>query len=149
MSIIFGINFLDLVDARSSLRTKLEKEPYKGLLSYWKDYFAVLPADMGLFSGEAARQEFDRLIREAIVARYPNIDPAEFSRRGMVTFRDFEGLFADPSQKRDRANPRLLVTGTNPSTGRTELFSAIHTPLFPEADAIRISMSLPSSINPM
>jgi predicted acylesterase/phospholipase RssA len=148
MSIIFGINFLDLVGARSSLRAKFEKEPYKGLLSYWKDYFAILPADMGLFSGEAARQEFDRLIREAIVARYPNIDLAEFSRRGMVTFRDFEGLFADPSQKRDRANPRLLVTGTNLSTGRTELFSAIHTPLFPVADAIRISMSLPFIYKP-
>jgi len=148
LSIVFGPNFLDLVDTRVSLRRELAKQPYKGLLEQWKDYFTILPADMGLFSGEFARQEFDRLIQEAIVMRYPDIDPAEFQRRGMVTFRDFDGLFADPKQRRDRANPRLLVTGSNLATGRTEMFSALHTPSFPVADAIRISMSLPFIYKP-
>jgi hypothetical protein len=42
----------------------------------------------------------------------------------------------------------LLVCGANLSTGKTELFSRRHTPNFPVADAVRISMSLPLIYKP-
>jgi predicted acylesterase/phospholipase RssA len=41
-----------------------------------------------------------------------------------------------------------LLTGSNLATGRTEIFSAEHTPQFPVADAVRISMSLPFIYKP-
>jgi predicted acylesterase/phospholipase RssA len=43
--------------------------------------------------------------------------------------------------------PLLLVCGANLSYGRSVLFSLRHTPNFPIADAVRISMSLPIIIS--
>lgn len=44
---------------------------------------------------------------------------------------------------------KLVVTGSNMETGRTELFSVDHTPAMQVADAVRISMGLPLLFKPV
>jgi predicted acylesterase/phospholipase RssA len=116
-----------------------QKQPYKGLLEEHDKYVAYLSADMGLFSGKAARDEFDALIRKAIRTKYPDMPADELDRRPAITFKDLKDL----DFKLD-----LVLTGSNLATGRTELFSSRHTPAFPVADAVRISMSLPFVYKP-
>lgn len=113
------------------LTSKRAKQPFKVLSENWKEYVTFLGRDMGLFDGGAARQQFDALIRERMASVLP---PGARN----ITFAEHQRFF----QK------KLLVTGSNLATGRTELFSADATPDFPVADAIRISMSLPFIYKP-
>lgn len=103
--------------------------PFPQLIRDWAKYLVYLPRDMGLFSGEAARSEFDRLIREYYAKKTHSLPSAVKS----VTF----------SQHYQAFGKRLLLSGTNLRSGRTQLFSDKHTPDFPVADAVRISMGLP------
>jgi predicted acylesterase/phospholipase RssA len=100
------------------------------------EYLVFLSRDMGLFSGQAARNYFEGLITRAVAAKL-GTDPSR------ISWPDF--TFA---QMKDAGFRDLLVCGTNLSTGRSELFSWYHTPEFPVADAVRISMSLPMIYKP-
>lgn len=104
------------------------------IASDWEHYFAYLPKDMGLFSGQAARRLFDRLLAEAMA----KVRGGPSSAYRNVTFDEHLKWF----------KKRLLVTGTNLRSGVTQLFSAADTPHFPVADAVRISMSLPWVFKP-
>jgi len=110
--------------------------PFPKILANWKPYFTYLERDMGLFSGFAARDYFDGLIagRAAEVA---GGDPSKYRNLPFIVHQQ---IF-----KRE-----LLVCAANLSTGKTVLFSARkeHTPLFPVADAVRMSMSLPLIYKP-
>jgi predicted acylesterase/phospholipase RssA len=110
--------------------------PLDRLTQYWQPYFTYLERDMGLFSGYAARQYFDNLIATRAAA----VNGGDCSRYHNMLFREHRKIFGR----------ELLVCGANVSTGRTVLFSARpeHTPEFPVADAVRISMSLPLIYKP-
>lgn len=125
---------------QAELREQLSKPPGALLVSFLDQYLAYLGHDMGLFSGEAARDEFTSIIETAIKKKHPNMSESERKRHGAITFKDLESLFPD--------RPTLIVTGSNLATGRTELFSSETTPQFPVADAVRISMSLPFIYKP-
>jgi predicted acylesterase/phospholipase RssA len=89
---------------------------------------------VGLLSGEAARNYLDSLIRRQIEKLTGNKMP----KNSRIPFVLFKEIF-----KRD-----LLVCGSNLATGKTVLFSSLHTPYFPVADAVRISMGLPFVYKP-
>ncbi len=108
-----------------------KKPPFTLLEEHWKKYIAYMGRDMGLFSGQYAVDEFRRVLTWAI-ADYDGPEQPE------VTFEDHWNYF----------RKELIVTGTNLSTGRTQIFSRTETPKFPVADAIRISMSLPFFFKP-
>lgn len=128
-----------LAEFQRQARVNFAKPPADRLVSDYKQYIAFLGRDMGLFSGEAARDEFDRLIRLAIRKRYPNMPSSELESRRAIRFEDMSALF--PQR-------RLIVTGSNLSTGRTQVFSSTTTPRFPVPDAVRISMGLPFIYKP-
>jgi predicted acylesterase/phospholipase RssA len=113
------------------LKEKVSKPPFSLLLQYWPQYIAYMGRDMGVFAGCAARRLFDELIS----AQVPSGGTPPFRN---ITFDEHEKVF----------KKKLLVTGTNLTLGRTQLFSAEETPNFPVADAIRISMSLPFFYKP-
>lgn len=104
------------------------------ILRNFNYYFAYLPHDMGLFSGQAARMLFDSLLQKAAAKKNGGL-PSAYRN---LTFKDHSDIF----------KKRLLVTGTNLRSGKTQLFSPEDTPHFPVADAIRISMSLPLVFKP-
>ena len=110
------------------------------------EYLAYLDREMGLFSGAIARTYFDQLIKrrlaEALDRRLPSATPASLPDN--ITFETLRSLNED-FQLGFR---ELLVVGANISTGTSQLFSWLHTPRFPIADAIRISMSLPVIYKP-
>jgi NTE family protein len=118
-------------DAMRALSDKKDKVPFSLLLTHWPKYIAYMGRDMGLFDGCEARSLFDRLISE----RVPSAGAAPYRN---LTFREHRRAFGKV----------LLVTGTNLTTGRTQVFSSEETPDFPVADAIRISMSLPFIYKP-
>jgi NTE family protein len=98
-------------------------------------YMAYFGRDMGLFSGKAARDYFDMLTRREAVRASKS---TRYAKGPSLTFREHKLIF-----KMD-----LLVCGANLSTGRSVLFSWKHTPDFPVADAVRISMGLPIIYKP-
>jgi hypothetical protein len=114
--------------------SKIKTQPFKTLSENWPRYLTFMGRDMGLFNGSAARREWDRLLRE----RMASAVVAGGGRLRDVSFEQHNEFF----------HKRLLMTGSNLSTGRTELFSAETTPRFPVADAVRISMSLPFIYKP-
>ncbi|MBQ0850332.1 patatin-like phospholipase family protein [Streptomyces sp. BH-SS-21] len=118
----------DLLD----LESKRDKQPFKILAENWPVYLAFLGRDMGLFSGMAARRAWETLL----VTRMRGV--GHRPKSASVTFREHRKAFGK----------ELLMTGSNLSTGRTELFSAKYTPDFPVSDAVRISMSLPFIYKP-
>jgi predicted acylesterase/phospholipase RssA len=79
--------------------------------------------------------------------------PAKF-RRGehAISFKDMKKLMSPSTQRSgafgSRRCPDLILTGSNLSTGRTQIFSEATTPDFPVADAVRISMGLPIFFKP-
>ena len=110
---------------------QLEKEPDSSLLlmlDYLPQAFIYLFADLGLFHGKKARDIFDEEIANAMGQSGKN-----------VTFKQ---------HSEHKGFKKLVVTGTNLTTGKTVLFSADETPDFPVADAVRISMSLPFIFKP-
>jgi len=104
------------------------------LLASANYYFAYLPRDMGLFSGQAARILFDSLLAKAAAKRQHSL-PSAYAN---ITFQEHKEIF----------KKSLLVSGTNLRSGRTQLFSKKDTPHFPVADAVRISMGLPWVFKP-
>ena len=97
-------------------------------------YFAYLPNDMGLFSGQAARILFETKLQEAVAKRKGGL-PSSYRN---INFKEHWDIF----------HKELLFTGTNLRSGRTQLFSRKATPRFPVADAVRISMGLPWVFKP-
>jgi predicted acylesterase/phospholipase RssA len=98
-----------------------DEPPFDVLLRHWPRFVAYMGRDMGLFDGGVARATFDRLL----VDRMPQ--PGVSTPLRHVTFAEHYRFFGK----------KLLVTGTNLTTGRTQLFSADETPNFPVADAVR------------
>lgn len=99
------------------------------------EYLTYFDRDMGFCSGQIARTYFEDLISRRLRAVLGNKKAEAMSN---LTFANHKILF-----QRD-----LLVCGSNLSTGKTELFSWRHTPNFPVADAIRISMGFPIVYKP-
>jgi predicted acylesterase/phospholipase RssA len=123
--------------ARNFLAGLLQSQvaPVAALLRQLPEYLAFFHRDMGFFSGLAARTYFDNLIRRFAKAKQGIDLPSSAPSMPFIILKE---LF-----KKD-----LLVCGANLSTGKTVLFSAQHTPYFPVADAVRISMSLPLVYKP-
>jgi NTE family protein len=104
------------------------------LIDQARYYFAYWPRDMGFFSGQAARNLFERTLQLAAVSKQGGLS-LEYAN---MTFEQHWNIF----------RKRLLVTGTNLRSGKTQLFSRDDTPSFPVADAVRISMGLPWVFKP-
>ena len=124
-------------DLGRAIEEHKDKPPFDLLLRHWNLYLAYIGRDMGLFAGEYARDLFNRELVEAIRASGKPVPVDERDLRA-VTFEMHNWYF----------EKELLLTGTNLSTGRTQLFSHKTTPRFPVADAVRISMSLPFLYKP-
>jgi predicted acylesterase/phospholipase RssA len=125
-------------EAETNFASGFLKPPFATIVKNFQKYFTYLDRDMGLFSGQAARTYFDNLIAKQAdaIAGTGISDPAHHG----MTFEQHKAIFGK----------ELLVCGANFSTGKTVLFSPRpeHTPQFPVADAIRISMSLPLIFKP-
>ena len=110
--------------------------PVAALLRGLPQYLVYFDRDMGFFSGKAARDYFDLLLRMRAVQTTG--DTAFATARVSMPFRVHKQVFGI----------HLLLCGANLSTGKSVLFSWKHTPNFPVADAVRISMSLPLADKP-
>src|SRR4051794_2946083 len=110
--------------------------PLAALLRGLPQYLVYFDRDMGLFSGKAARDYFDGLLRKQAVLLTGNQTFARAS--ASMPFRIHKQVFGID----------LLLCGANLLTGKSVLFSWKHTPNFPVADAVRISMSLPVAYKP-
>jgi predicted acylesterase/phospholipase RssA len=119
----------------ASITDEKDLVPVSVLLRGLPEYLTFFDRDMGFFSGEAARNYLDSLIRRQIEKR---LGKKMSKNSPSIPFVVFKELF-----KRD-----LLVCGSNLATGKTVLFSSLHTPYFPVADAVRISMGLPFVYKP-
>lgn len=98
-------------------------------------YMANFIRHYGLASGIASQAFFEQAIgRKAAALRGGN-----WQRYRHLTF----------AQHREIFGVDLRLTGSNLSTGKTEIFSAQTSPYFPVAAAARISMSLPVVFKPM
>lgn len=115
------------VQSRRGLIGKLTADPGAYLLNLFSGY--------GFFSGCGLRRFFDELIARQAA----RILGGSWQSHRHMNFRDHRELFG----------VELALTGSNLSTGRSELFSARTSPLFPVADAARISMSLPFVYKPV
>ncbi|WP_405957282.1 patatin-like phospholipase family protein [Streptomyces phaeochromogenes] len=116
------------------------------LLASLPDYLTSLSLDMGVFSGEVARDRLARLITERIAG---NVDLATGSSRvgaavdgRTLTFAQLDSFCSA------KKYPLLRVTGSELCSLRTVIFSGRTTPNFPVADAVRISMGLPFVYKP-
>jgi predicted acylesterase/phospholipase RssA len=112
------------------------------LLSSLPQYLVFLDRDMGLFSGQAARDYFERLIWRRLIPKLGR-DAARRASNNL-TFLQFRTL----NETLKLGFRDLLVCGSNLSLGRSVLFSWKHTPNFPIADAVRISMGIPIAYKP-
>ncbi len=128
--------FVDVEQDLENEAANLLTPPFSTLVKDWQHYFTYLDRDMGFFSGLAARQYFDELI----ALRAVKLLGGQASLYRNMSFRDHKRIF----------EREFLVCGANLSTGKTVLFSPRdeHTPDFPVADAVRISMSLPVIYKP-
>ena len=102
---------------------------------------------MGFFSGLAARNYFDNLIANRCV-NVLGKDPAENWYYRKLSFSRHHEIFG--TGQPGALGKDLLVCGSNFSTGTTQPFSyrPEHTPDFPVADAVRISMGFPVVYKP-
>jgi predicted acylesterase/phospholipase RssA len=110
--------------------------PLAALLRGLPHYLIYFDRDMGFFSGKAARDYFDLLLRMRAVKLTG--DTRYGTAKATMPFRVHKQVFGID----------LLLCGANLSTGKSVLFSWKHTPNFPVADAVRISMSLPIAYKP-
>jgi predicted acylesterase/phospholipase RssA len=135
--LIEGLGLIS-ADVREWLKQHRQQPPLDLLLSdqFFSHYLAYLGRDMGLFHGAPARVLFDSLISQRILSVKHGKE--RVSNPTNVTFQEHYDLFGI----------KLVLTGTNLSTGATQLFSTTDTPDFPVADAVRISMSLPLLFKP-
>jgi NTE family protein len=117
-----------LVTAWPPLGAAFAKQPAAALASYWPRMVAYIFRDMGLFPGRAPRDVFEQEIQRAMGTS--------------------SGQFVTFAEHAKRFDKLPVLTGTNLSTGLTEVFSATTTPSFPVSDAVRISMGLPFIFKP-
>jgi predicted acylesterase/phospholipase RssA len=110
--------------------------PVAALLRGLPHYLVYFDRDMGFFSGKAARDYFDLLLRTQAVK--VTGDRTYATARASMPFGIHKRVFGTD----------LLLCGANLSTGKSVLFSWKHTPYFPVADAVRISMGLPLAYKP-
>ncbi len=99
--------------------------PTDKLMKYPLHYLNDIIADLGIFSGCAAREFIDRLL-------------VQKTNQANVTFRQHYELF----------RIKLVLAGANLERGTSEYFSKDTTPNMPVADAVRISMGLPFIFKP-
>ncbi|MEO1489322.1 MAG: patatin-like phospholipase family protein, partial [Pseudomonadota bacterium] len=105
--------------------------------AYPTQYMLNLIRQWGTFSGCASHNLFNELIARQAARRAGRSNKhAEYRN---LTFAQHYRLFGC----------RLVLTGSNFSTGKTGFFSAETTPNFPVAAAARISMGLPLIFKPM
>lgn len=107
--------------------------PLAVFMEHWPKMLTFSLRDMGFFPGLAPRTEFQHLLRDA-QGRLSNLaTPVPF-----MTFKQHYDIF----------KKHLVLTGSNLSTGKTQIFSAAATADFPVVDAVRISMGLPYVFKP-
>lgn len=99
-------------------------------------YMFNLVRHYGMFSGCAAQNLFNTLIAQQAARITGQGNPNRYLN---MTFAQHYRIF----------RVRLVLTGSNFSTGHTTFFSADTSPNFPVAAAARISMSLPLIMKPM
>lgn len=98
-------------------------------------YVANLLCDRGLFHGLGVRTFFEIHIGNAL--------GDALGKRHLVPGKlNFEQFF-------EITGVNLVVTGTNISRQRPAYFSALHTPMFPVAEAVAISMNIPVLFKPV
>lgn len=132
--------FLGFVDdyLDESAEQIIEKYPFMEIvLRKPKEYSLNLLYDRGIFPGFGVRQ-FLQYAARTFIPRLPNwhgglSDPAR------ITFRDFHEL----------TKTNLVVSGTNLSQRRSQLFSSANTPDFPVVEAIGISSCFPVAWKPV
>lgn len=121
---------------------------YPPLTTVWSDlrYLTYLIRDMGLFCGLAARNYFDNLIANRC-AKISGKDPSYYHN---LPFSEHHRGFGSPDGRTPGPGKDLMVCSANISIGKAVLFSCRpeHTPFFPVADAVRMSMSLPIVYKP-
>jgi predicted acylesterase/phospholipase RssA len=116
------------------------------LLDTLPDYLTSLSLDMGIFSGEAARDRLAQLIADRIGR---NVDLATGASRPGAAVDGRAVTFAQlDSYCTARKFPLLRVTSSELCSLRTVIFSGRTTPKFPVADAVRMSMGLPFVYKP-
>lgn len=103
------------------------------------EYLVYLDSDMGFFSGQAARNYFEGLIQRQLKSKLGKDAASKIQNLNFYQYKVLKKVLG----ARD-----LLVCGANLSSGSSVLFSWKHTPNFPIADAVRISMSLPIAYKP-
>lgn len=136
-SIGLTLNILGVSLKQSKEKSLIDARPFiDALLSGGRHYFAYLPRDMGLFSGERARNVFRALIYER--AHRGKKYRVLRAYNDLITFKQHFEIFGK----------ELVMTGTNLRTGSTVIFSKDETPEYPVADAVRISMGLPYLYKP-
>lgn len=103
-------------------------------------FFGNLIGERGLFVGLKARSYFASLIEKYL---FPALESEEYplpeTPPGELTFRQFYDL----------TGVDLVLTGTNITRHSTLYFSVYHTPDFPVAEAVQISMTLPVAFKPV
>lgn len=108
-------------------------------------YLTSLSHEMGIFSGEAARDRFAALIAD----RMAGVDLSSASSRPGARVNGRSVTFAQLDRFASAHKyPLLRVTGSELCALRTVIFSGATTPNFPVADAVRISMGLPFVYKP-
>jgi predicted acylesterase/phospholipase RssA len=125
--------------ARNVLARMVEQfkiAPLAALLRGLPHYLVYFDRDMGFFSGKAARDYFELVLRERAVKLTG--DTTYATAGTTMPFIVHKKVFGID----------LLLCGANLSTGKSVLFSWKHTPYFPVADAVRISMGLPGLFKP-
>jgi predicted acylesterase/phospholipase RssA len=126
--------------------TSLPAQVLDQLLASLPSYLTSLSLDMGVFSGETARDRFASLIAERIGA---NVDlttgsssPGAPVDGRSVTFAQLDNFCSAHKY------PLLRVASSELCSLKTVIFSGKHTPNFPVADAVRMSMGLPFVYKP-
>jgi predicted acylesterase/phospholipase RssA len=122
-----------------------QKQPFATLIAEFPRLLAYWGRDMGLFSGNAPREMFGSALGAKTEKKRKELQdqgtpiPDSLQRfNKFLTFKQHKEIF----------ETILVLTGTNLSTGRTEVFSATATPNFPVIDAVRITMGLPFIFKP-
>jgi predicted acylesterase/phospholipase RssA len=143
-----------LANAETSfIQTLTKAKPLVNVLFLDPAYRVYAIRDMGFFSGFVARQYFDNLI----ATRYANAFGGRPYQYQNLTFEAHHKVtqklqnIQQLAGQKGASVPRfkdLMVAGANLSTGKSQLFSYVHTPKFPIADAVRLSMSLPLIYKP-
>ncbi len=110
-------------------------QPLRTLALEPTDSIRCLLTTYGLFDGWEARKVFARILGENL----SRIGGGAAEQYHDVNFTKFEEL----------TGVALAMSGSNLSTGRSEIFSAKTTPAFPVADAVRISMGFPIAFKPV